>query len=139
MFRNIMVALDESPESARALQIAISLAKGLLAELTVISVIEPQPAFYSFSVLVYPMSQWRIDKRDLYSSLQAEARRRAKAQGLWIDTELVDGDEVASILRCAGKKHVDLLILGMPQHKLVMGTTGRRIAEHSPCPVMGVQ
>jgi nucleotide-binding universal stress UspA family protein len=139
MFRNILVALDESPEAARALQVAIGLARDLPAELTAISVIEPQPAYYSFSPIAYTSSQWKADKRRFYSSLQADARQRAKAVGLWIDTELMDGDEVGSILRCAREKRVDLLIVGMPQHRILVGNTGKQISERSPCPVMGVR
>jgi nucleotide-binding universal stress UspA family protein len=139
MFRNILVALDESPAAGRALQVAIGLARDLPAELTVISVIEPQPAFYCFSPLAYTPSQWKADKRRLYSFLQADARQRARAVGLWIDTELIDGDEVGSILRCAREKRVDLLIVGMPQHRILTGNTGKAISERSPCAVMGIR
>ena len=54
MFRRITVAFDESAEAGRALQVAIELAKSLRASLTVISVIEPAPIYFSFSTSVAP-------------------------------------------------------------------------------------
>ena len=51
MFRKITIAFDESPEAGRALQAAVELAKSLHASLTVISVIEPAPIYFSFSAL----------------------------------------------------------------------------------------
>lgn len=58
MFRKIMVAFDESSEAGRALQVAIELAKSLHASLTVISVIEPPPIYFSFSTLAAPYLRW---------------------------------------------------------------------------------
>jgi nucleotide-binding universal stress UspA family protein len=139
MFHKIMVALDESPEADKALQAAIELARELPADVTVVSVIEPFPAYYSFSVTAHPASEWRENKRKLYASLQARARRRARATGLLIETELVDGDEVSSIIACARRHGVDLLVLGMPKYRVVIGSTGRDIAERSPCALLGIR
>ena len=50
MFHKIMVAYDESAEAGRALQASIELAKTLGAELTVVTVLEPLPGYYSFAV-----------------------------------------------------------------------------------------
>jgi nucleotide-binding universal stress UspA family protein len=139
MFRKIMVALDESPEADKALQAAIRLARELPAELSVVSVIEPLPAYYSFAVTALSVCEWREQKRKLYTSLQARARQRAKTAGLWLDTELVDGDEVGSIIRCARRYGADLLVLGMPKHKLLIGHTGKDIATRSPCALLGIR
>lgn len=139
MFRKIMVALDESPEADKALQAAIGLARALPAELSAVTVIEPPPAYYSFAVAAHPASEWREEKRRLYTVLQARARQRARAAGLWLDTELVDGDEVSGIIQCARKYGADLIVMGMPKHKLSMGHTGKDIADQSPCALMGIR
>src|SRR2546429_445975 len=58
MFRRITVAFDESAEAGRALQAVIELAKSLRASLTVISVIERSPIYFSFSTSAAPYIRW---------------------------------------------------------------------------------
>jgi nucleotide-binding universal stress UspA family protein len=139
MFQKIMVAYDESPEASKALEAAIELAKSLGSELKIVSVIEPLPAYYSFATIALPASEWSEAKRGRYISLQAKARQRAKAAGLWLDTEMVNGDEVGGIIECARRYGADLLVLGMRKHTLLMGHTAQDVAERSPCALLGVR
>lgn len=138
MFHKIMVAYDESPEANRALESAIELTKALEAELSIVTVIEPPPAYFSWAVSALPSVRWNDGKRRKYALLQADARERAKGAGLWLETQLVNGDEVHSIIECAKKYQADLLVLGMQQHTLLMGHTGKDVADRSPCTLMGV-
>jgi nucleotide-binding universal stress UspA family protein len=78
MFRKITVAFDESPEAGRALLAAVELAKSLHASLTVISVIEPAPIYFSFSTLAAPYIRWTDEIRTKYVTLLAKAREFAK-------------------------------------------------------------
>jgi nucleotide-binding universal stress UspA family protein len=63
MFHKIMVAYDESSEAGRALRASIELAKTLSAELSVVSVLEPPPGYYSFAVSAVPAFNWTEEKR----------------------------------------------------------------------------
>ena len=140
MFHKIMVAYDESSEAARALRASIDLAKALRAELNVVTVLEPIPGYYSFAVSAVPAWNWTEEKRIRYSALQAEARQQAKAAGIVLDAELISGDEVGSIVKCAKRLHADLLVLGMRQHSWLMtGHTAQDIAERAPCAVLGIK
>jgi nucleotide-binding universal stress UspA family protein len=140
MFHKIMVAYDESSEAARALRASIDLAKALSAELSVVTVLEPLPGYYSFAISSVPASNWIEEKRARYSALQAEARQQAKAAGVVLDAELISGDEVDSIIKCAKSHHSDLLVLGMRKHNLlVAGHTAQNIAERAPCAVLGIK
>jgi nucleotide-binding universal stress UspA family protein len=138
MFHQIMVAYDESPEANAALESAVELTKALQAELSIVTVIEPLPAYFSWAVSAPLAIQWSDDKRTKYALLQEDARQRAKAAGLWLETQLVNGNEVDSIIQCAKKYRADLLVLGMRQHTLLMGHTAKDVAERSPCTLMGV-
>ncbi|HEY4049507.1 MAG TPA: universal stress protein [Acidobacteriaceae bacterium] len=138
MFHKIMVAYDESPEANAALKSALELTKTLQAELSIVTVIEPLPAYFSWAVSAPLAIQWSDDKRTKYALLQEDARQRAKAAGLWLETQLVNGNEVDSIIQCAKKYRADLLVLGMRQHTLLMGHTAKDVAERSPCTLMGV-
>jgi nucleotide-binding universal stress UspA family protein len=138
MFHKIMVAYDESPEANAALESALELTKALQAELSIVTVIEPLPAYFSWAVSAPLAIQWSDDKRKKYALLQVDARQRAKAAGLWLETQLINGNEVDSIIQCAKKYRADLLVLGMRQHTLLMGHTTKDVAERSPCTLMGV-
>jgi nucleotide-binding universal stress UspA family protein len=111
MFHKIMVAYDDSSEAGRALRVSIELAKARRAELSVVTVLEPLPSYYSFVISAVPAVHWTQteEKRARYSALQAEARRQAKAAGLVLDTESISGDEVGTIIDCTKKHHSDLL------------------------------
>jgi len=139
MFRNIMVAFDESTEAKKALNTAIELAKALSAELDVVTILEPLPIYFSFSTLAAPVIDWSDERRTRCIALQIEARQLAEVAGIIFRTELVSGDEVSSIIECAKKYRADLLVLGMRKHRLLIGHTTRDIAEHSPCPLLGVR
>ena len=140
MIHKILVAYDESAEAGRALQASIELAKTLGAELTVVTVLEPLPGYYSFAVSSVPAWNWTEEKRIRYGALQAEARQQAKAAGVVFDAELINGDEVNTIVECAKKHHSDLLVLGMRKHNWLMtGHTSQDIAERAPCAVLGIQ
>jgi len=140
MFHKIMVAYDESSEAGRALQASIELAKTLGAELTVVTVLEPLPGYYSFAVSSVPAWNWTEEKRIRYGALQAEARQQAKAAGVVFDAELINGDEVNAIVECAKRHHSDLLVLGMRKHSWLMtGHTSQDVAELAPCAVLGIK
>jgi nucleotide-binding universal stress UspA family protein len=140
MIHKIMVAYDESAEAGRALQVSIELAKTLGAELSVITVLEPLPGYYSFATSVVPAWKWAEEKRVRYNALQAGARQQANASGIVFDAELINGDEVNTIVECAKRHHSDLLVLGMRKHGWLMtGHTSQDIAERAPCAVLGIK
>jgi nucleotide-binding universal stress UspA family protein len=141
LFNKIVVAYDESPEAGKALLVGIKLASVLGSQLSAITVIEPYPTYYSFAIAEFALSpnQWSEQNRAKYSALHTIAKQKAKAAGLWLDTELVEGEEVASIVEFARKHQADLLIVGMRKHKLLNGGTAKDIAERSPCALMGIR
>ena len=54
MFTKIVVALNDLPESQRALRAAIDLARSCSAELVTISILGDLPTYASFSIVVDP-------------------------------------------------------------------------------------
>jgi nucleotide-binding universal stress UspA family protein len=139
MFRKITVAFDESEEAGRALQAAIELAKSLRANLTVISVIEPAPIYFSFSTSAAPYIRWSDEMRNRYIALQEKARKFAENAGLSIEAELSNGDEVESILQVVKQNRSDLLVIGMPKHNWIIGHTAQEVAERVPCALLGIR
>jgi nucleotide-binding universal stress UspA family protein len=97
MFKKILVAYDGSPESGRALIVGVELAKSLKADLSTVYVFEKLPAYavgymdigVTGATVVLPrqVSQY-------YRKLQVNAQEAARQQGIALNTELVEGDEV---------------------------------------------
>ena len=139
MIERILVAYDESPEAERALQMAIELTRALNADLKVITVAEPLPAYYSYAPSAKFAEDWKSKQENRCSVLQGHAREQLRTSGVYPDAELVPGDEVATIIESAKKFRADLLILGMKKHALLHGHTGKDVAEMAPCSVMGVR
>ena len=140
MFHKIMVAYDDSPESGRAPKVAIELARGVGADLGLTIVLETLPAYFSFAMFANAALDWRENNRARCIQLQVQARRWAAAAGLYLDTYLINGDEVSGILECARRYKSDLLVFGMRKHSWLMaGHTAKDIAERAPCAVLGIR
>ena len=118
MFKKILVAYDGSPESGRALIVGVELAKSLKADLSTVYVFEKLPAYavgymdigVTGATVVLPrqVSQY-------YRRLQVNAQEAARQQGIALNTELVEGDEVKAIVECVQRTRTDLLVLGIPR------------------------
>ena len=118
MFKRILVAYDGSPESGRALIVGVELAKSLKADLSTVYVFEKLPAYavgymdigVTGATVVLPrqVSQY-------YRKLQVNAQEAARQQGIALNTELVEGDEIKAIVECVQRTRTDLLVLGIPR------------------------
>ncbi len=123
MFKKILVAYDESPESGRALLTAIHLAKGLNAELRAVSVQEKLTTYAGYIDAEVPggTKLLRQQAADYYRDLQTRAQQAAQREGVILTTELVEGDEVQAIVECVQRNQSDLLVLGLHRHSLLFG------------------
>jgi nucleotide-binding universal stress UspA family protein len=122
MFRRILVAYDESPESGRALLTGIHLAKSLNAELRTVSIQEKLPPYSGYIDAEVPggTALLRQQASENYRNLQTEAEEAARHEGIALTTELVEGDEVEAIVECAQRTHSDLLVVGIHRHPLLL-------------------
>jgi nucleotide-binding universal stress UspA family protein len=137
-----MVAYDESREAAHALASAIELAKPLGAHLKIVTVVEALPSFYNIAAIISPsvLDESLEGKRSQLRTLQQSAIKRATAAGVKADAILVDGGEVAGIVRAAQREHADLLVIGLPKHHGLgaFNSTVHDVADHTPCPLLEV-
>jgi nucleotide-binding universal stress UspA family protein len=144
MYRKMMVAYDESPEATRALARAIELAKVMGAELRLVTVSEPLPAYVAYADVAFPGSQRMLaeERQAFYSTLQEEAKARAAESGLSADGIIVEGDEVQSIVDSITSWSADLLVIGRRHHSSpltrIWGGTVHEIAERTRCNILAV-
>jgi nucleotide-binding universal stress UspA family protein len=124
MFKNIAVALDESPEAKRAFHAALDLAGITAAEICIVTVVENLPAYISYVSTVAPNvpGLLRDERRAFYDDLHSKATRTAAKSGISVRSEIVEGSEIAALLQVLEKIKPDLLVVGL------RGETGGSVA-----------
>jgi nucleotide-binding universal stress UspA family protein len=143
MFRKIVVAFNESPESQRAFLVALKLAKSLNAELQAVTAIGELPAYTAFAG-VADSSISRVleqDRHDFYAKLQDHARAQVESYGIGFQSYLVEGREVEAIVDFLRQQKADLLVVGLHQRDLYIArlwSTVFELAQDAPCSVLGV-
>jgi nucleotide-binding universal stress UspA family protein len=143
MFRKIVVAYNESPESGRALTSAIQLAISLHAELQAVTVMTDLPAYTAYAG-AFDASALRLLKDDrlaLYEKLQNKARALAASHGIELSSHLIDGQQVEAIVNFLREQKADLLVIGLHQRDLYISrlwSTVYELAQEAPCSVLGI-
>ncbi len=138
MLDRILAAIDPSREGARALRLAIDLAREIGADLKVLIVLKPLPASFSFAVSAVIAHSWKRAQSNRCSALLTEAMQNMAKAGVFPDAEVVAGSEVQTILRCAKQYQADLIVMGMRHRTIVTDRTTQDVVERSPCSVLGV-
>jgi nucleotide-binding universal stress UspA family protein len=141
MFQKIVTAVDGSPNSLRALDKALQLAKQFSSELVVVSVVHIPITSYSYDVLG-SLEVFNKLEEDGKQSL-AKCVSMAAEAGVAARTVLLSGDPAQGILDTAAKEGADLLIVGSrgtgTLERLLMGSVSERVVRFSKCPVLVVK
>ena len=138
-FRHIMVAIDGSDASQRALDTSIELAALLDARLTALAVEGPLPAY---AATIGEVDEVKREKDRFFTELAKQARVRAALADVELAVELRAGHAAEVITQYAREVRADLIVLGHKGHFLqshLLGSTADRVAEHSDVPVLIVR
>jgi len=143
MFSKIIVALNELPESQRALRAAIDLARACNAELATVSILGDLPAYTSFAIVVDPNAPnaMREGQRQAHGELHERASQLAREHGVRAKGSIVEGREVQAILHFLKDERADLLVVGLHQHDFYLSRLWSSVydlAQEAPCSVLGV-
>jgi nucleotide-binding universal stress UspA family protein len=143
-FRNILCALDFSPDSDRALQYAASLARHSGGRLTLMHVVEPMPIGHD------PVVGVGFNIEEFHIAVTMSARRRlqdyaatASAASGGLDTVLAEGRSHREILLEAEGRGVDLIVVGVHGRnavdRVVFGSTTEHLIRRGACPILTVR
>jgi nucleotide-binding universal stress UspA family protein len=143
MFSKIVVALNDQPESQRALRTAIDLARTDNAELATVSILGDLPAYTSFAIAVDPgaPNAMKEDRRRFHSGLHERASKLAQEHGVHATGAIVEGREVQTILGFLKDVNANLLVIGLHQHDFYLSRLWSSVydlAQDAPCSVLGV-
>ena len=134
-FPRVMVALDGSACSARALQVAATLATALGAQIGLVHSIDPKLVIDSG----IPVDQmWAILRREGQELLDTAAAAIPAHPHPW--KFLREGPPAQELLAAAREWHAALLVLGTHGRsgvtRLLLGSTAEAVLRHAPCPVV---
>jgi nucleotide-binding universal stress UspA family protein len=143
MFTKIVVALNDLPESQRALRTAIDLARSFRASLTTVSILGDLPAYTSFAIVADPAAAaaMREDRRRIQAGLHDRATQLAKEHGVQATSAIVEGREVQAILHFLKEQKADLLVVGLHQHDFYLARLWSSVydlAQDATCSILGV-
>lgn len=138
MFTNVLVPVDGSDNSYRALDAALLLTEKLGSSITVVNVIEQVPITHieSEKLLSELLEAYKKENQEILS----KCSNIATEKGLSIKTLLLQGNPASVILDYSKKEKFDLVIVGsrgMGKFKqLILGSVSSKIVHHSPCAIL---
>ena len=141
--KTILVPVDFSSFSKKALEYAIAFAGQFGASVTLLHVVEP---------MVYPENCMSIPSAtdDINGSLVDAAKKRLDEERLAVEKQGVPvkvmtrlGRPYVEITEIARELGIDLIIVATHGHTglkhVLLGSTAERVVRHAPCPVLTVR
>lgn len=144
--KRILVPVDFSACSKRALQFAYGLAAGTKGLVDVFHVWQP-PSFVSPDLLVFDPEADSVSLRDWVRdeatrSLRTFMEETPAPDGVRVEFWLEHGDPADTIERIVDKSHPDLLVMGTHGRtgvaRLLAGSVAERTVRRAACPVLTV-
>lgn len=155
LFQKILVPLDGSEHSQRALEMAIQIAKNLSSELTLLHVysvaatpvVIPEPTTLNPTGVPIATSA-EISKmadavRDAGKKILADAEEIVRKDNVRVETSLREGNSAHEIVKTAKEGQFNLIVIGAKGiHRirdLLMGSVTEGVVKNAPCPVLVVK
>jgi nucleotide-binding universal stress UspA family protein len=138
--RTILHPTDFSPRSEHAFRLAGSLARDHGARLVVLHVTSPPAVAYGEVLTELATEGYQQAAWDAFRRLQESD---PKLRELRVETQLVEGDPAAEILRVAAETGCDLIIMGTHGRtglgRVLMGSVAEQVVRKARCPVLTVK
>ena len=141
--KQLLVPIDFSACSVKALEYALGLAQKFAARLILLHVVEP--AVYPENYLVTPATLDEANQNLMTAGRErlAVLSQRASSEGLSTESLVRMGRAHSEIPDTAKATATDLIVMGTHGHAglkhVLLGSTAERVMRHSPCPVLMVR
>ncbi|MGQ9539007.1 MAG: universal stress protein [Candidatus Bathycorpusculaceae bacterium] len=151
MFTKILVPLDGSEHSIRALDIAIRIAKKFAGKLTLIHVysvgvrpiVVPEPATFTPGIpIMAPVEYSKVAEavKETGTRILTEGKAKAEAEGVKVEILLKEGHTVHEIVKAAEEGKFDLIVIGARGisriKEIILGSVSDGVVRNAPCPVL---
>ncbi|HTD67470.1 MAG TPA: universal stress protein [Candidatus Limnocylindria bacterium] len=136
--KRILVPVDFSVTSRKALQYAVSFAKQFSAEIILLHVVQPPVYFEGVVIAAYDDTTIREA-----SAKRLSEWRNETASGATVKANVRTGAPYHEIVLTAEETNTDLIIVGTHGRgglaRMLIGSTAERVVRHAPCPVLVVR
>ena len=152
MIKNVLVAVDGSPESTKALDFALELAEKYDAKVAILNVSEipaigaaSQTTAVAYASDTMPVPIFARDLNKLHEDILSKALAYSVAAkpGLAISTKLREGDPALEIVAMAKEEKFDAIVVahkGMGRvREALLGSISEKVAHQATCPVIIVR
>jgi nucleotide-binding universal stress UspA family protein len=144
LFSKILVGLDGSDYSLKALAFAIDLAKKYQSQLVLVHVVMRQ--IYAINPPEAGVLAGTAVVRELEANgkvILTKGEETVKAQGIPVETRLRQGVPAEELLRAASDEKADLMVLGSRGLSQVraffLGSVSDKVSHHARCPTLIVR
>lgn len=135
MYQKILVPVDGSEHSKRALKEAIKVAKMTGGAITLLNVTPSGSSMASSHK--QPNAEIMQNKN---KSVLVEGQKIAETEGILVETLLIEGQIVHEIVKTAKEGHYDLIIVGArglsKLEEIMLGSVSHGVTETATCPVI---
>ena len=142
MFKKILVPLDGSGHSLRALEIAVGIAKNFSSRLVLIHVHSAKWLISKPGELAM-LPELIEETRKIGNRILADNKKRVEAEGVQVATVLREGHAVGEIVKTCKESKCDLIVMGARGlstiKEILFGSVSHGVARHAPCPVLVVR
>jgi nucleotide-binding universal stress UspA family protein len=143
--RRILLPTDFSGCANYALPYAAAIARATGATIICVHVVEPIAPAVGYAGLAEPMPIADLSEQ-LEDSAERELPQLAGCEefsGLNVEEVIVHGDAAAEIVRVAGEREVDLIVVSSHGRtglgRIIFGSTAEAVVRHASCPVLVVK
>jgi nucleotide-binding universal stress UspA family protein len=140
MFKHLLVGVDGSPGSLRALEVAATMAAEDRATLHALTVIDHDPRF---AATVGEVDEEHAAHQAYVQHVQEQVRQIASKHGVPIETMTAYGHAAQTLADRTRSGDYDLLVLGASGHSGVwgpfLGSTTDKVSRHAGCSVLIVR
>jgi len=144
MFSRILVAVDGSPFSEKALKTAVDIAKNYRAKLIILHVVLRR--FYAVTPSEAGVLATTVFVKEMEAEgkeIIAKADSYAKSQGVEYECKLVQGVPAEEIVKAAESDKADLLVMGSrgltEVRAFLLGSVSDKVSHHAKCQTLIVK
>jgi nucleotide-binding universal stress UspA family protein len=135
LYQKILVPVDGSEHSKRALKEAIKVAKMTGGAITLLNV---TPSGSSMASSHKQPNSEIMQNKD--KSVLVEGQKIAETEGILVETLLLEGQIVHEIVKTAKEGHYDLIVVGArglsKLEEIMLGSVSHGVTETATCPVI---
>jgi nucleotide-binding universal stress UspA family protein len=149
LFEKILVPLDGSQHSLRALEIATQIAKKFDGKITLIhvysvgakAVVMTEPTTPNVPIMA-PADFSRVMEaaQEAGKAILSHGREKVGSEGIQVETLLEEGHSVKELLKAARDDEFDLIVMGARGvsriREILLGSVSDGVIRNAPCPVL---